>query len=226
MLELIPTKGGIVASLKGDIHMTAWIKEHNSIVTDQTVPVKLLPLIHEGDTVLDIGSNIGSHAVQYAQKVGLTGTVMAFEPFLESFCCLKVNTRDLVNVECRLAAVGDESSDGIFMELPHTTNFGMARISQSAHGHVPMIRIDDLYLERVNFCKIDTEGWEPNVIKGMMETLRRCKPILFIEINKSALAYFQFTPDDILKPLLSLGYVPEHYDPNAEQVDVLFIPTK
>lgn len=230
MLELINTKDGPVASIKGDSHIGKWIREHDSIVTDQTVPVKLIPLINEGDTVVEIGGNIGSHTGQYAKKVGPTGRVIVYEPYLPSFCCLMVNIRDYSNVECHLAAVGDETTDGksgISMEVPHETNFGMARISSVAHGYVPIVRIDDLYLQRCNFVKLDAEGFEPNIINGMVETLRRCKPILFVEINKSALAHFGFTPNDIIEPLYRLDYSIEGNPASIEgmeQVDVLFLP--
>lgn len=80
-------------------------------------------------------------------------------------------------------------------------------------------------MPRCDFIKADCEGYEPNVIRGAMETLKRCKPILFIEINKQALAHFGFTKDDILKPLAELGYkIDGTPDLKAEQVDVLFMP--
>jgi FkbM family methyltransferase len=225
MIELIDTKEGVVASIKGDSHITKWIKEHNSLVTDQTVPVRLLPLINEGDTILDIGANIGGHTVSYARKVGVSGSVIAIEPNMPSFICLAVNCRDFPQVQCAFNAIGD-SQQLISMECPHTTNIGMARVSFSNFANVPMVRVDDMELKRCNFIKADCEGYEPNVIKGAMETLRRFKPIIFIEINKSALAHFRFTPDDILKPLAELGYrIDGTPDLNADQVDILFLPT-
>lgn len=229
MIELINTKDGVVASIKGDSHIGKWIREHDSIVTDQTVPVKLIPLIKEGDTVIEIGANIGSHTGQYAAKVGPTGKVIAYEPYLESFVCLKVNTRDYPQVECYLAAVGDEfENGGVAMDVPEGTNYGMARISKSRHGYVPMVRIDDAYLERCDFVKIDAEGYEPFILKGMIETIKRCQPILFVEINKSALANFGFKSGDILNTILNMrGYnIEGSPDLNAEQVDVLFLPNK
>lgn len=227
MIELIDTKEGIVASIKGDSHITKWIKEHNSLVTDQTVPVRLLPLINEGDVVVDCGANIGSHTVQYARKVGPTGKVYAFEPFLESFICLSVNCRDLPQVECGNVALG-ENPRWVGTESPHDTNYGMARVNlESKKNPVMMWPLDFQSLARCTFIKVDCEGWEPNVIKGAMETLRRCKPILFIEINKSALAHFGFLPKDILEPLFDLGYkIDGEFDILSPQVDLLFLPPK
>nr|WP_245933001.1 FkbM family methyltransferase [Caballeronia novacaledonica] len=50
---------------------------------------------------------------------------------------------------------------------------------------VPMISIDSLALERVDFIKIDVEGMEMDVLKGAAETLKRCAPVLLVETLKS-----------------------------------------
>src|SRR4051812_4112055 len=62
-------------------------------------------VLRPGDTVVDVGANIGAFAVVAASIVGPRGRVIAFEPVAETFQCLTENValNGLGNVECRLA---------------------------------------------------------------------------------------------------------------------------
>ena len=62
---------------------------------------------------------------------------------------------------------------------------------------VPLISIDSLELERVDFVKIDVERMEVEVLNGAMKTLKKYKPILLIEVLKSP----QQEIFDLIKPL-------------------------
>lgn len=72
---------------------------------------------------------------------------------------------------------------------------------------VPIIPLDDLALD-LAFMKIDVEGFEPEVLRGLMTTLKRCKPILMIE-------HILGQEGRISSVLAPLGYEPYVYDPGA-----------
>lgn len=233
MIELITDKNGWqFAAIKGDPNMTAWQHEHQSIVTDQTVPVRICPRIKPGDTVVDAGANVGSHTVSYAHAVGPLGTVYAFEPFLESYVCLAVNCRDLPQVKLYHSALGHGKGR---VKLQTEANAGATRIipkhSRDLFGDFPsadIITLDSLNLPRLDFMKVDVEGFEPLLIRGALDTITRCLPLIFIEINKGALAVHGFSKNSILNPLFDLGYkieflAPEHHI-DMDQVDVFLTP--
>lgn len=63
-------------------------------------------------------------------------------------------------------------------------NIGGATLELSDDGEISIISIDSLKLkEKIGFVKIDTEGFEVEVMKGMMETVQRDKPVFWVETS-------------------------------------------
>ncbi len=228
MIKLIQDADGYtLAVLPKDSHFSTWIEQCKSIVHDQTVPLHILPLFKEGDTVVDIGANLGTHTFPYAKHVGPNGRVLAFEPYVPSFVCLAVNCRDLPQVELFNYALGNFHG-AVSLHLPSDTNYGTVAVSHSNTGNTLGRRLDDMLLPRCDFIKCDVEGFEPNVIAGALETIKRFKPVMFIELNDAALRRYGFTKDTVLNPLFEIGYTHHFYDPkhtlDEVQVDVIMKP--
>src|SRR5581483_9174009 len=59
-----------------------------------------------------------------------------------------------------------------------------ARIDAVRRFTVPLLRLDDLHLADVTAVKLDAEGAEAEVLLGALDTLRRCRPVLSIEIEE------------------------------------------
>jgi FkbM family methyltransferase len=72
---------------------------------------------------------------------------------------------------------------------------------------VSLITIDSLNLDKVHFIKIDVEGYEPLVIQGAIETIKKCKPIIAIEVWKDHYGNvdIEFTKN-MFKNLIDIGY--------------------
>lgn len=144
--------------------------------------------INEGDIVLDIGANIGTHTVFFAKKVKARGIVYAFEPQRIIFqnLCANVSLNWLTNVKCYNMALG-KSSGHIFvpyLNYLQRKNFGGLRLGNFTEGEkIKLITIDSLRLEKCNLIKIDVEGMEADVVKGASKTISKHKPILFVENN-------------------------------------------
>ena len=87
------------------------------------------------------------------------------------------------------------------MDLEERANNGDIgqKIDYNKTIDVDLKTIDSLALERVDFIKLDVEGMEEAVLEGAKITIKKLKPILFIEVLKS-------NPDTINKNLSSLGY--------------------
>ena len=150
-------------------------------------------LVQPGQTVLDIGANIGVHTVPLAQQVGSEGRVLAFEPQRIPYYCLCANVvlNNLTNVVCHQAVVGQISGVLSMPELDYQAefNFGGIELTDDCSNcrtyTVPVLRIDDLPLDTCHFMKIDVEGMEKQVLAGAVDTIRRFQPLLYVEDDRA-----------------------------------------
>lgn len=218
---------GMMAALANDSHISKWCVEAQSIVSDQTVPLHILSLFKEGDTVVDVGAFIGDHAVAYAERVGFKGQVLAFEPYRPAFACLAVNCRELSQAYLYNVALGAAAGSANII-MPADANFGTVSIKPTSPGDTRVTALDNLQLSSCAFIKIDVEGYEPEVIKGAIETIKRYKPIMYIELNDAALKTYGCNKESVLELLNPLGYSHEFIDPSHSlempQVDVIMRP--
>lgn len=187
----------------------------------------ILQGIRPGDTVLDIGANIGTHTVALAKKAGPAGRVIAFEPQRIVFqtLCANVALNGLTNVDCRRNGVGGASRPVRVPELDPAIpqNFGEFEISGHQEGEeVAIVTIDSLALGGCAMIKIDVEGMEREVILGGGATIREFRPMLFVENNS------QERSEALIQSVLDLDYRvwwvisnyfrPNNYFDNAEEI--------
>lgn len=150
--------------------------------------VLLQRFLKPGDTVVDVGANIGTHTVALASAVGEAGSVLAFEPQRLSFqlLCGNVAINCLTNVQCRQQAVGE--ANGV-AKIPafspyQSRNFAAVALGTGAQAEdVELVTIDSLGLKSCRLIKIDVEGFEPEVIRGARATIAEHRPLLFVENN-------------------------------------------
>lgn len=175
-----------------------------------------------GDTVLDIGANIGFHTIQMASRAGPGGKVYAFEPVPANLELLEKSIEendfgDRIAVE--RAAVGEQAGEAeiVFLSLEEGAfNSGGAYLQRAGQPLPPLhhllqvkvIRLDDYPLRRpVAFLKIDVEGAEPLALRGARDILSRDRPVILTEINPSQLARVAgTTPSAFIKEVVSVGY--------------------
>jgi two-component system osmolarity sensor histidine kinase EnvZ len=148
----------------------------------------LLRYLRSGDTALDVGAAIGTHAVPFAEAVGPRGAVLAFEPQRLSYqlLCGNAALNCLTNLHCRQQAVGaGRGSVRIPQLVPvAANNFGALPATGHASGdEVDLVTIDSFGLESCRLIKIDVEGMEADVIRGGRGTISRLRPVLFVENN-------------------------------------------
>lgn len=150
--------------------------------------------------VLDIGANIGVIS-QALERVGFM--VEAFEPQPEVAKVLQMNFKGKVHN----VALGETSGATVMPNLDYAQpmNFGgvaCGTVSKSRGGiEIPVRRLDDYKFENVGLIKIDVEGYEERVLRGAVETIKRCKPVLYLEDDRKD------NSESLHKFLSGIGYV-------------------
>jgi FkbM family methyltransferase len=165
--------------------------------TDEVEFDLLAQWVSPGDWVLDIGANIGHYTAKLSKLVGPAGRVMAFEPVPDTFELLAANMmrHRYRNVTLINMAVSDLTLE-VGMNIPKfdsgLNNYYMANLTTGASNlKVLTVSVDALRIEHpVGFVKIDAEGHELSVLKGMIGILTRDKPVLVIEDNSPEIAEF------------------------------------
>ena len=150
--------------------------------------------IQEGDWVIDVGANVGHYTVRFSQLVGPSGRVLAFEPILQTFSFLAANVRRLPhnNVTLFNTALTDRSRL-VGMCVPKTlAGTYLAHMSESnADLFVLSHTLDNLSLPHaIKLVKIDAEGHELAVLRGMTRILLNDRPTLIVEANSNTTVEF------------------------------------
>jgi FkbM family methyltransferase len=155
--------------------------------------------VKPGQTVLDLGANVGFFTMIMASLVGPSGMVYAFEPLrrvadLLEHSIAENGFEDRVRLE--RAAVGESSGAARLLFEEDTLNSGGSYIFGDGLGIPPghqlqdvsMIGLDDYAFRRpISFIKMDIEGAEPLALRGARSTLRTDRPTILSEINPVAL---------------------------------------
>lgn len=155
----------------------------------------------ESEAILDIGANIGCTALLFAD---LSKQVYAFEPSQTTFSLLKQNVLNsgLKNISLRNMGIGAESGEYPLTFNPSNRSGGfVSNQTQASAGHVTetiIIRqldevIQSLDVAKIDFIKIDVEGFEGQVLQGATQTLSTYKPVVVLELNHWCLNAFQRT---------------------------------
>jgi len=179
-------------------------------------------VIKKGMVVVDVGANVGYFTLFLSKLVGKTGNVYAFEPTDYTYKILEKNIKinKLNNIKINQAAVTDRSGYVDFFEGPNNfdvyNTIGKRPIHYATKGihfrkkKVKAIRLDDYFREleisEIDFIKIDVEGAELNVLKGMKGILINSKDIILLYEVAGLSKNFGYTNSDIFEFLKELGF--------------------
>lgn len=145
------------------------------------------PLVGSGDWVVDGGANIGCHSLFFSERVGPGGGVLAFEPqrLVFQILCANLALNERNNVYAFQEALGQSQEMAFVPALDYGRLNNYGGVGLSARGEpVRRARLDDLGLPRCRLIKLDVEGSEVEALRGMEETLRRCRPLLYVENDR------------------------------------------
>lgn len=164
----------------------------------------LKSLLKPGMIAVDVGANIGYYTLLAASLVGAQGEVHAFEPVLSNFELLtkSVQENNYRQVVVMQKAVSDKN--GKVKVFLHRTGSGAHTMgnwdSSRKSTEVESVTLDSFFSGkgRIDFLKIDVEGFEPSVINGGEMTLKK-NPLIVVLV--------EFWPEGIRKS----GHSPEQF---------------
>lgn len=138
-----------------------------------------LTFVTGAQCAVDAGAHIGTWTRRLAASFA---RVLAFEPSPDTVECLRVNTQELPNVEVRQEALGVAPGFvrmALDADQEARANTGARYVKTG--GDIPVVALDTLRLEALDFFKLDVEGSELFALQGAEKTLKRCRPIVLFE---------------------------------------------
>ncbi|QNA43609.1 FkbM family methyltransferase [Lacibacter sediminis] len=157
--------------------------------------------VKEATCFFDVGAHFGYYSLLAAKLLGESGVVCSFEPSTKNFDVLQQNAADQKNIHLYNAAVSDTTDELLFYEFPALySEFNTAGIEQFEEAawltkyqpeikKVSSIVLDQLVEEKgykPSMIKIDVEGGEYNVIKGLVNYLTANECVVIMEYLSEA----------------------------------------
>ncbi|MDP1800615.1 MAG: FkbM family methyltransferase [Bacteroidota bacterium] len=140
--------------------------------------------IQKNDVVLDIGANIGFYATILSDIVGENGVVHCFEPDTKNFEHLKKTTANFKNIKINNKAVGPRTEK---LKIYTSKNLNVDHRTYKPEEYDKEIEIDAVSIDdhlssnlKVNFIKMDIQGFEMQAIQGMQHILEKNKDVKII----------------------------------------------
>lgn len=165
---------------------------------------RVLAHVPEKRVAIQAGGNFGLYPKRLASDFA---TVYTFEPAPALFAAMQQNAPE-PNIIKLQACVGDARR---LCGLSHKRRDASGRVEHEGLTHIfgdgpyPTLRIDDLGLTTCDLIALDLEGWELYALNGARATIEKCRPVLFIEVNKH-LAEYGIEPDFLRDQIKAMGY--------------------
>jgi FkbM family methyltransferase len=168
-------------------------------------------------TVIDIGAHVGISVLHWTQHFQ---HCVAYEPMPDHFDCLTENTMHLSQVtrfnyaisnqqQLLKAAYRTTKNSGSFQLLDDRYQQPSKKLPRQLYD-IESHKLDEFDFDSVGLIKIDVEGWELEVLKGAVETIKKHQPVMLIEFtggnSKKSLHYYDV--DEYFNVIESLNYVP------------------
>lgn len=175
---------------------------------------RLRQIVGDGKSIVDVGANIGNHAVYFALMMS-PRHLTCYEPNPVANRALhrSLAFNGIETVRVRDIALGASAGRVSISNAPER-DLGATQFAPDPAGDMIVGRLDDEELPEVDFIKIDVEGAEPGVIAGGMGLIRRDRPRIMVE------AWDADAKARIDALLLAEGYVPEAID----RFNLIYLP--
>ncbi len=174
----------------------------------------MLAKVNECLTIFDVGANIGYYSIQFARLT--KGNVFSFEPIANQYSLLSRNIEinHLKNVKAEKKAISDSNEiKRFYLSENEETGTSSVEIPTSTYEDVQCTTLDDYTkangIPFIDLIKIDVEGHELKVIKGMTGLLSGSNiKKIFMEIHTASLNSAGSSPEELCSFLQSYDYLP------------------
>jgi len=173
-----------------------WINKH-LILSDEVFIQDYLKL---GDFFVDIGGNIGTHALLAASIVGYNGKVITFEAHPRTYKYLNKNIllNNFHNVITHNFALGDKSGFLKFSDTSYDDSTNHVETTNVNGIQVEVKILDDICsTDKIDLIKVDVEGYEKFVFQGGIKTLKNTQCIIF-ESSKRNFDRYDYSTQTII----------------------------
>lgn len=142
-------------------------------------------------TFVDVGANVGIWSRPMSTHFNKT---ISYEPSKQNIECIKLNVP--TGIELREKAVADFNGEAKFHQAGKNCGDGkLCREGVKSSYVVPVVKLDDENLNDVDLVKIDTQGWELDVLRGMIGIIKSQRPWVMFEINEDVDLCCKFMED-------------------------------
>jgi FkbM family methyltransferase len=147
----------------------------------------LIDTLPGGSVIIDGGANAGFFTIPVANRIrGRGQQIISFEPQLTLFRALSgsLALNDIDFCDLHYAGLGSTPGTAQVPDINYSTpqDFGTVQISETGTGTtVEIVTIDSLALDRLDFVKLDVEGYECAALSGGIETIRQHRPYIWVE---------------------------------------------
>lgn len=169
-------------------------------------------LIREGQTVLDVGANIGVHTLFFSTLVGGHGKVISCEPSKANQRALADNIvlNGFTNIELLPYALGLKDETLYLNSNNDDKNPGAFSIAAGGNEAVVCKQGDALLssmgIDKVDFIKVDVEGYEWFVLQGLQQSIQSMRPKIMFEFDDNYQQRAHKEGTDLLNLIRSWGY--------------------
>jgi FkbM family methyltransferase len=167
-------------------------------------------MLKPGMVVLDVGANLGTYSLEASKATGPKGKVYAFEPIAENLRFLRHNlsANNASNVTVIPVAIGDKTGKSkIYLDENNVGTHSMGGKSSNS-VQVQTDTIDNFvkknHLRKINFIKMDIEGFEAQALNGARKTLSDGGIPMLIEFSANHLKNCGTEPQEFADKLVSL----------------------
>ena len=189
--------------------------------------------LKKGDTFIDAGANVGYLSAIALGIVGKEGQVHSFEPVPKYFAKLKnlAHINSEFKIFANQFALGDKEGKST-IAVPYLPHIGLSTMVPGSLAEpiervieIDVCRLDDYIVKKgildVKLIKIDVEGYEFPVLKGLRNYFERStyRPVIICEIAPDAYYRLEYTLSQLAEYMIKYGYKP-HKITNSETIDI------
>lgn len=180
---------------------------HNSKSWEPHITQILYRNLRPDSVFVDVGSNYGWHSIKSSP---FCKTIYSFEPqkYIHDIQMSNIIENNISNINLFNCGIGEINELKEMTPIDYNNpSINMGDLSVGIGGEKIEIKtLDSFNLDKLDFIKIDVQGYEKFVLKGAENTINKCKPTIIIEMEEHQLRRFNYGVVELFELIRGLGY--------------------